>query len=172
MWETIWTLLDRSTIIISLVGAVFAAAAWLKTRHLLRMNREAEAKRRAPITIRLIRSSSPIGLEESSESQTLELPYKPTRDQLSRQELTGLLSFYYGEPRFDPAIVRRVLENGDLQRVLAGDELTSAADEVLRLVVDQRFYDQVKKNLGQSGDKVESTLASEGDQKLTVSESH
>lgn len=142
--DTVWLWLDRATIVIALVAAVFAGLTWVKATRLVKASRTAEAKRRAPITIRLVRSAEENCLARNENCKTFDLPYKPRRDQLSRQELTGLLSFYYGEPRFDPTIVRRVLENGSLAKVLAGDDLDSGSDELLELVVDWNFFDKVE----------------------------
>jgi hypothetical protein len=57
------------------------------------------------------------------------------------------LSFYYGEQRFEPAIARRVLESGSLNQVLAGNTGDTDVDNVLRVDVDQPFFDQVVKNV-------------------------
>ena len=134
--ESLWLGLDRATILFSVVAACFSVLAWLRSTKNFRTNRAAELKRRAAITIRLM-----------CDGQTLELPYKPRRDRLSRQELTGLLSFYYGEKRFEPAIVRRVLEDGSLSRVLAGDNEHSSEDEILEIRVDSDFFEKVRAGL-------------------------
>lgn len=134
--EMVWQWLDRLTIVVGAISAGFAALAWYRSSELFKQNRRAAQRRRAPITIQLI-------CEDGGQRLAMELPYRPRRDQLSRQELTGLLSFYYGEPRFDPGIVRRLLENGNLNRVLAGDLDASDTDELLEVIVDRAFFDRV-----------------------------
>ncbi len=141
--ESLWLGLDRATILFSAAAACFSVLAWLRSATIFRANRIAESKRRAPITIRLV-----------CDDQTIDLPYKPRRDRLSRQELAGLLSFYYGgKPRYDTVIVRRVLEDGSLSRVLAGDNEQSSEDELLTLHVDSDFLEKVRERIQDSTTK-------------------
>jgi hypothetical protein len=128
MDETAWLWLDRITIVSAFLAAVFSIATWLGTQWLRKAKRQAEARRRAPITIRL-----------KAGDRLFDLPYQPRRDQLSRSELSGLLSFYHGPDRFDPVIMRRVLESGELNRVLADDRPESGVHEVLVVEVDDEF---------------------------------
>jgi CRISPR-associated protein Csx3 len=114
--DTLWLWSDRVTIVLSLVAAVFSVWAWIRTTELIRTNRLAAERRRAEITIRFRATDT-----ETGQSQTLDLPYRPRRDQLSRAELTGIISFYYGQPRFDPCTLRDLMESGQWSRVLAGD---------------------------------------------------
>lgn len=137
---TLWVWLDRLTIVVSIVSAYFACKAWYRSSVIFEDNRRLVERRRAPILIRLATG-------EGKQRRTAELPYRPRRDQLSRQELTGLLSFYYGPERFDPTIVRRLLENGSLSRVLAGDLDASDADEVLEIEVDQKVFDTMERSI-------------------------
>lgn len=136
MTEYHWLLLDRFTIVIAALAALLSGMAWVKSRRLISLNRREQEKRKTPIQIRLVDGQ-----------RTFDLPYRPRRDQLSRQELTGLLSFYYGEQRFEPAIARRVLDSGALSQVLAGNAGDPDVDNVLRVEVDQPFFDQVVKNV-------------------------
>lgn len=147
MTELIWLWLDRITILTAALAAILSGMIWIKSRRHIALNRWAEEKRRTPIVIRLVDGR-----------RTIDLPYCPRRDQLSRQELTGLLSFYFGESRFDPVIVRRVLESGDLSRVLAGAvtkaDAVAERDDVLTVEVDQDFLDQVMKGMESRSDGV------------------
>ncbi|TVQ04254.1 MAG: hypothetical protein EA381_00510 [Planctomycetaceae bacterium] len=138
MDETAWLWLDRITIVSAFLAAVFSIATWLGTQWLRKAKRQAEARRRAPITIRL-----------KAGDRLLDLPYQPRRDQLSRSELSGLLSFYHGPDRFDPVIMRRVLESGDLNRVLADDRPESGAHEVLVVKVDDEFLSAVRSEISE-----------------------
>jgi len=134
MTELHWLWIDRIKLIAATIAAVFSVASWLKSRRLVASSRRDEEKRMAPITIRLI-----------NEKRKFDLPYRPRRDQLSRQELTGLLSFYFGESRFDPVIVRGVLESGSLNGVLAGNgsNVDKESINLLAVEVDAKFFDQV-----------------------------
>jgi len=132
MWETIWLWMDRFTILTAATAAVFSLMAFVISLRLRKSQKLAEAKRRAPITIRLIH-----------QDQHLALPYRPRRDQLSRQEIMGLLSLYYGKQRFEPSIIQRVLESGELDRVLAGEDLQGDSDENLEIKVHKEFFDTV-----------------------------
>jgi len=49
--------------------------------------------------------------------RSLDLPYKPRRDQLSRPEVLGIMGMHYGPDRFPPEIVRPMLECGTLTNV-------------------------------------------------------
>lgn len=129
MTELQWLWLDRITIVTAAVAAVVAC---FKSVRLFALSRQAEERRRTEITIQLIEGK-----------RTFDLPYRPRRDQLSRQELAGLLGFYYGENRFDPVVVRRVLESGALSRVLGGVTTDGQRENVLKVEVDANFFDQV-----------------------------
>jgi hypothetical protein len=137
MLETIWLYLDRFTILIATCSALFAWRAWLRSTELLKANRIAAERKKAPITIRLVCH------EFAGEVKSLELPYKPRRDQLSRQEILGIISLYYGEQRFSPAFMRACLENGDLSRVLEGSNDDSSHDELLIIEVDCKLFSQI-----------------------------
>jgi len=135
MTELTWLWLDRITIVTAALAAILSGLTWIKSRRLITLNRLAEENRRAPITIRLVNGN-----------RTFELPYRPRRDQLSRQELVGLLGLYYGEPRFDPVVVQGVLESGSLSRVLAGNAAGGDADDVLTVEVKEThtaFFDKI-----------------------------
>ncbi len=131
---SVWMWSDRITIVLSLVAAVFSVWAWVRTTELIRSNRLAAERRRAEITIRFRALN-----RQSGQMQTLDLPYRPRRDQLSRAELTGIISFYYGQPRFDPAILRGLMESGHLSHVLAGD-LVGTEDELLAIDCSSEMF--------------------------------
>ena len=143
MIEILWLWAGRLTTLFALLGAVFAVWAWLKATELLATNRRAAKRRRAKITLRFV------CLKDDGKSQCapVDLPYKPRRDQLSRAELAGIISFYYGEPRFDPSILRRVMEDGSLNRVLAGEMDDSDADETLVIPCEEVFLDQIRQQI-------------------------
>ena len=127
MIETIWLTLDRATILIATASAVFAWLAWLRSTELFEVNRRAAERRKAAITIQL-------ETEVEGKTRLLELPYKPRRDQLNRQEVLGILGMYHGPERFPPEIVRSMLESGALERVIEGKLDDSSSDE--RLVIE------------------------------------
>lgn len=88
----------------------------MKSSHLFEANRVAARRREALITIRLIS-------EFNGKQQSLDLPYTPRRDQLSRQEVLGIMGMYYGPDRFPPEIVRPMLESGALAKVIDGKSM-------------------------------------------------
>ena len=143
-----WLWSDRVMTIIGLIGALTAAAFsvrnWFNTSTLFEANRlqneerrKLEARQKAPITIRLLctpSNSAETSSADSTRPRTLELPYKPRRDQLSRSELMGILGTYYGQERFPPKqLVETVLSNGSLNRVLAGENDLDDSDEILEI---------------------------------------
>lgn len=143
-----WLWVDRVMTIIGLIGALTAAAFsvrnWFNTSTLFEANRlqneerrKLEARQKAPITIRLLcttSNSAETSAADSTRPRTLDLPYKPRRDQLSRSELMGILGTYYGQERFDPKRpVETVLSNGSLNRVLAGENDLDDSDEILNI---------------------------------------
>lgn len=130
--EIFWLYLSRFTNLSAFVAALFSVWTWLGTRRLRDARRLVEERRRAPITIKL-----------RCGSRELDLPYKPRRDQFSRQELAGLLSFYYGRSRFDPLIMRKVLESGELNQILDYDRPDASIHEVLVVDVDDEFLSTV-----------------------------
>lgn len=136
MWEAIWLWMDRFTILTAATAALFSSMAFVISLRLRKSQKLAELKRRSAITIRLI-----------YDNQQLDLPYRPRRDQLNRQEIMGLLSLYYGESRFEPKIIQRVLESGDLDRILAGTDLQGDSDETLEVEVHQEFFETVQRRL-------------------------
>lgn len=140
MLETFWLYLDRFTIVIAIFSAVFAWWAWFRSTELLRANRRAAEKRRAPITIRLVTSID-------GQRESLELPFKPRRDQLSRGELVGILGLYFGKDRFDADMLRPILENGLLNRVLEGALEESTSDESLEIEVPLSSFQQFKQKI-------------------------
>ena len=127
----------------SLLAAVFAIWAWLKATELLAANRVAAKRRKAEITLRFICLDD----DGKTKCDPVVLPYKPRRDQLSRAELAGIISFYYGEPRFDPSILRRVMEDGSLNRVLAGELDDSDADETLEIPCSEEFLNRIRQKI-------------------------
>lgn len=140
MIESLWLNLDRATILIAAVSAVLSGFAWLRSTELLKANRISTERRRAAITIRLMSVVD-------GNTKTLDLPYKPRRDQLSRAEVVGILGLYYGERRFSPAVLRPILENESLSRVIEGKLDDSTSDEVLELPVDAEFFSRVENEL-------------------------
>ena len=140
MLETLWLVLDRATILIAVMSAVFAWRAWMRSTELFQANRTAAERRRAAITIQL-------ATEVDGNTRVLELPYKPRRDQLGRQEVLGILGMYHGHERFPPKIVRSMLESGALERVIEGKLEDSSGDELLVINVPYeifaRFEDRV-----------------------------
>ena len=124
MMESIWLVLDRATILIAITSAVFAWWAWSRSTELFEVTRRAAERRRASITIQL-------ATNVDGETRTLELLYKPRRDQLSRQEVLGILGMYYGHERFPPKVVRSMLESGTLERVIEGKLDDSSSNELL-----------------------------------------
>ena len=76
------------------------------------------------------------------------MPYKPRRDQLSRGELVGILGLYYGKERFDPDMLRPILENGRLNQVLEGTLDGSASDELLEIEVPPKSFQQFRQQVG------------------------
>ena len=123
MMESIWLVLDRATILIAITSAVFAWWAWSRSIELFEVNRRAAERRRASITIQL-------ATNVDGETRTLELPYKRRRDQLSRQEVLGILGMYYGHERFPPKVVRSMSESGAMERVIEGKLDDSSSDEL------------------------------------------
>jgi hypothetical protein len=77
----------------------------------------------------------------------LELPFKPRRDQLSRGELVGILGLYFGKDRFDADMLRPILENGLLNRVLEGALEESTSDESLEIEVPLNSFQQFKQKI-------------------------
>ena len=133
MIETLWLVLDRATILIAVMSAVFAWRAWMRSTELFQANRTAAERRRAAITIQL-------ATEVDGKSRLLELPYKPRRDQLGRQEVLGILGMYYGHERFPPEIVRSMLESAALERVIEGKLEDSNSDEQLIINVPCEIF--------------------------------
>lgn len=142
--ETLWLYLDRFTILIATVSALFAWWAWVRSTQLLKANRIAAERRMAAITIRLVTLVD-------GQCMMLELPYKPRRDQLSRAEIVGILGLYYGEQRFSPAVLRPILDNGSLNRVIEGKLDDSTSDEILEIPVDVEFFSRVEQELNAGG---------------------
>ncbi len=137
MFETIWLVLDRATI---LIAAVFAWKAWMESSHLFETNRVAARRREALITIRLIS-------EFGGKRRSLDLPYTPRRDQLSRQEVLGILEMYYGPDRFAPEIVRPMLESGALANVIDGKCDDSDSDELLVINVFSEIFSRIEQGV-------------------------
>lgn len=140
MIESLWLNLDRATILTAAVSAVLSGLAWLQSTELLKINRISAERRKAAITIRL-------ATVVDGNTKTLDLPYKPRRDQLSRAEVVGILGLYYGERRFSPAVLRPILENESLSRVIEGRLDDSTSDEVLEIPVDAEFFSRVENEL-------------------------
>lgn len=140
MIESLWLNLDRATILTAAVSAVLSGLAWLRSTELLKANRISAERRKAAITIRLL-------TVVDGNTKTLDLPCKPRRDQLSRAEVVGILGLYYGERRFSPAVLRPILENGSLSRVIEGKLDDSTSDEVLEIPVDAEFFTCVENEL-------------------------
>lgn len=140
MIEATWLYLDRVTILIAAASAVLSGLAWMRSTELLKANRLSAQRRKALITIRLT-------AKVDGRLQSLDLPYKPRRDQLSRGELVGILGLYYGKERFDPEILRPVLESGDLNRVLEGQLDESSSDELIELEVDPSSFLRLQQRL-------------------------
>lgn len=140
MFDTIWLFLGRFTSLTAAVSALFAWRAWMRSTELLKANRLAAQRRRAPITIRLVAT---VG----GERKNLDLPYRPRRDQLGRGELLGILGLYYGKERFDPDILRPVLEFGVLSRVLDGTCDDSPADELLEIEVNSNSFHHLEQRV-------------------------
>lgn len=134
MFEFIWLWLDRCTILVAACSAVFACWAWGRSKQILDSSRRAAARRREPITIRLV----------VDDDRTLDLPYRPRRDQLSRVEVLGLLGMYYGPDRFPAQFFEPVLRDGSLSRVIEG-KLDSDLDEILRIPVTSEIFDRIAK---------------------------
>lgn len=142
--ETLWLFLDRFTILIAAFSALFAWWAWVRSTQLLKVNRISAERRKAAITIRLMTIVN-------GNTKTLDLPYKPRRDQLSRAEVVGILGLYYGERRFSPTVLRPILENESLSRVIEGRLDDSPSDEVLEIPVDAEFFAHVESELERNG---------------------
>ena len=134
--EALWLWSDRFTIVLALIAAVYSVLTWTRSTRLLKSNRMAQLRRQAPITIRLT-SIDPNAEPRTDALATYDLPYRPRRDQMSRVELTGILSFYYrGSRRFDSKFLTSIMEDGSLERVLAGRDLDSNDDELLTIRCD------------------------------------
>lgn len=123
---------------LSLILISLQIVIWFSVSRIWRKNRELEAKAKAPITL-ILRGPTSVPV---SERHDYEIPYRPRRDQLSRGELLGILGTYSGRERYDSKGLRPILEDGSLDRVLAGDDLGSA-DEILVIpwVDDPRTFD-------------------------------
>lgn len=164
MMETFWFWSDRVTIVLSLVAAVFSFKAWARTSDLIRANRLAAERRRAEITIRFRVKNA-----ETGRAETLDLPYRPRRDQLSRAELTGIISFYYGQARFDPAILRQLMEDGQLSHVLAGD-LYGPEDELMTIDCSEEMFAAIQTAIAQEASSAQASVPAptSGDHAFTV----
>ncbi len=126
VWKTI-EFLSYVEWMLSLIVITLQLLVMLRLSKIWRKNREREAKARSLITLRL---RGPMNAPQS-EQRDFEIPYRPRRDQLSRSELLGILGMYYGRERFDSKSLRRILEDGDLDRVLAGDDPSSDDEQLL-----------------------------------------
>ena len=135
-----WEVLGRLDALIGVVGvliaAIFSVRTFLQTTHLIQANRRSAERRAAPIQIILC-------CPEADGKPEIELPYRPRRDQLSRAELQGLMGTYYGPERFDARLLLPILNDGTLDRVLAGTD-ESGADEVLRINCPQDTFEKFK----------------------------
>ena len=135
--ELFWLWSDRITIVLALIAAIFSLFTWWSLR-------VAEKKRRQEICI-LFRCLDAAGSDEVA------LPYKPRRDQLSRGELTGIVSFYVGGglQRYNTSGLRTILQDGTLDRVLLGD-LWSGQDEELEIPVDRELFEALRRSIEQT----------------------
>lgn len=140
MIEFVFQYLDRITIVFSFISMVLSVKIWWSTTQLFEFNRRQLAKKRAKITIR-IRCIEPAG------DKTLDLPYQPRRDQLSRSELQGILGLYHGKDRFDAKCLRSILENGELSRVIEGADEFSSDDEILTLRVSSETFQSFQQGI-------------------------
>lgn len=117
--------LDQFTIVAAALSAVLSAIGVGKTVLLRKTLERAASLRKAPITIRV-----------HAGGKSIDLPYRIRRDQLSRQELIGVLAMYKADDkRFDPAIFRNAIESGELDRVLNGEDAVIQVRDTLNLHV-------------------------------------
>jgi hypothetical protein len=129
IWDDIAPLIG---ILTSIWGAAQAYRAWETAQKGREEAAKIEAQWNAQIELVLI---APDGKERI-------LPYHPSRGQLSRAELLGILGLYGGKERFDANLLIPLLEAGDLSAVTRGDA------DTLRIPSSAAFWLQVDTDVG------------------------
>lgn len=138
-FDSVWFCIDTIATLAGLLAAFFSFKNWMRTTQLLKSNREAFERQKAPITIKL-RTPDPSVVEGYDE---VTIPYHPRRDQLSRSELVGILGLYYGKDRFPSQPLIPMLQHGTLNRVLEGAS-SDDSDETLIIELEQEMFDAFK----------------------------
>ena len=106
---------DRLGNISDLLGvltALFALFAWQKARSIRNAQKDEIERHAEPIRLVLV-------CEGDRRQHTL--GYRPRRDQATRNEVLGILGMYSGESRFDSSHLVPILENGEFDRMIAGE---------------------------------------------------
>ncbi len=96
-----------------------------------------------------------IVLKRQGSNDTLKLPYRPLRSQLSRAELQGILALYYGEARYKPGDLRKILEPQGESESMLNAVLRGARDD-LEIEVGEDIFKPIQgllcKSSPQGGD--------------------